>query len=112
FNNKHRDSTSSVFSSSNDGSKEVSVDSIGNPFLRTINNEIPEIVTKSKKVSYCPSGVSFASVVILATSDPALGSVIARQMIFSPFRHGPATLSFSSLEPKKSTGGSPMLNPA
>ncbi len=37
---------------------------------------------------------------------------MARQMIFSPRKHGPATLSFRNLLPKSITGGRPIERPA
>eukprot|EP00957_Ditylum_brightwellii_P059657 4528139-Ditylum_brightwellii.AAC.1 len=48
---------------------------------------------------------------MLATSLPAYGSVIAKQMNFSPRKQGPEMRSFISSLPKCNTGGKPMPRP-
>jgi len=45
----------------------------------------------------------------LATSLPAQGSVIARQIDLSPFRHGATTRSFNSFDANLIIGGKPIL---
>lgn len=47
---------------------------------------------------------------ILATSLPAHGSVIAKQMNLSPLRQGETTRSMSSYDPNLITGGRPIPN--
>ena len=51
-----------------------------------------------------------AVVYILATSLPAHGSVIAKQMNLSPLRQGETTRSMSSYDPNLITGGKPIAN--
>ena len=46
---------------------------------------------------------------MLATSEPALGSVMASAEIFSPARIGGNTRRFMASEPKRAMGGAPML---
>lgn len=60
-------------------------------------------------MKYFPQGDLIAVVLKAATSDPAHGSVIARHMIFSPFRHGKPILSYISLFPNFSIGGNPNI---
>ena len=49
---------------------------------------------------------------MLATSEPAEGSVMARQINFSPLKQGPTTLSCIAGEANFKTGGSPIAVPA
>lgn len=81
--------------------EEVSVDSVCNPFLFPINNIMPKNqkleIQKQPQAwefrmgTYKPSGVLVAVHSIAATSDPVPGSVIAKQITFSPLKQGPAT---------------------
>lgn len=49
---------------------------------------------------------------MLATSEPAQGSVIARQINFSPLKHGPTTLSCKCGPANFKIGGRPIAVPA
>jgi len=46
---------------------------------------------------------------MLATSEPALGSVMASAEIFPPARMGGSTRAFIASEPNRAIGGAPMV---